>query len=251
MAVLTVERVSKYFGGIAALDDVSLEVHKNELVALIGPNGSGKTTLFNCITGELAPDRGAILANGTNIVGWPVHRIARLGFIRTYQQIEVFPKLTVRENLLLAGQEHQGDGLLPSLFRTPRVRMHETGLATQATEITRLLGLVRQAEERAGDLSYGQRKVLAIGMALMDDPALLLLDEPLAAVNPTAIEHIIAVLLEAKARGHTIVLVEHNLPVVMRIAERIIVLNGGKKLVEGPPEIVRKDPRVIEAYFGG
>lgn len=251
MAVLTVSGVTKRFGGITALDEVSLEVRQNELVALIGPNGSGKTTLFNCITGELRPDSGTISINSTNVVGSPVYSIARMGLARTYQQIEVFPKFTVRENLLLAGQEHQSIGIMASLLRTGGVRALDEELAARAAEVIQLLGLVRQTEERAGDLSYGQRKVLAIGMALMAKPALLLLDEPMAAVNPTMIGRIIEVLMEIKSRGQTILLVEHNLPVVMQVAERVIVLNGGKTLAEGPPDIVRKDPRVIEAYFGG
>ncbi len=251
MAVLKIERITKRFGGITALDQVSFSVARNELVALIGPNGSGKTTLFNCVAGELRPDSGTIYINGINTSGWPVNQIARLGLSRTYQQIEVFPKLTVRENLFVAGQEAHKIGLVESLWKSRKVKALDTRLEEETEAMIEMLGLMDQAEEYGGDLSYGQRKILAIGMALMSKPEILLLDEPVAAVNPTMISKIIKILMDIKARGFTILIVEHNLPVVMEIAERIVVVNSGKKLLEGPPEVIRKDQRVIEAYFGG
>lgn len=251
MAVLKIERITKRFGGITALDQVSFSVARNELVALIGPNGSGKTTLFNCVAGELRPDSGTIYINGINTSGWPVNQIARLGLSRTYQQIEVFPKLTVRENLFVAGQEAHKIGLVESLLKSRKVKALDTRLEEETEAMIEMLGLMDQAEEYGGDLSYGQRKILAIGMALMSKPEILLLDEPVAAVNPTMISKIIKILMDIKARGFTILIVEHNLPVVMEIAERIVVVNSGKKLLEGPPEVIRKDQRVIEAYFGG
>jgi ABC-type branched-subunit amino acid transport system ATPase component len=250
VAILTVTGITKRFGGIKALDGVDLAVESGELVGLIGPNGSGKTTLFNCITGELVPDAGGIRFGETVISGWAPHRIARLGLVRTYQQIEVFPQLLVRENLLIAGQEHQGFGVPASLLRTAGVRAAEDALAGRAAEMLEMCGLRHQAEEYAGSLSYGQRKLLAIGMGLMARPQVLLLDEPTAAVNPTAIEHIVEVLRALHRSGQTIVLVEHNLPIVMGLCQRVVVLNSGRKLTEGSPDQVRRDPRVIEAYFG-
>lgn len=250
MAILTIEGVVKQFGGIRALDVVDMDIDSGELVGLIGPNGSGKTTLFNCITGELRPDNGEIRFNGTRITGWKPHRIARLGIARTYQQIEVFANLSVRENLLIAGQEHQGHGFIPTLLSTRSVERSEAALNHRAEELMGLLDLTLQGEEKAGDLSYGQRKLLAIGMGLMTNPQLLLLDEPTAAVNPTAIGRIVDLLRRLHREGHTILLVEHNLPFVMGLCGRVVVLDAGRKLMEGSPELVRSDPRVIEAYFG-
>jgi branched-chain amino acid transport system ATP-binding protein len=251
MAVLEVKEVVKKFGGVTALDNVSFSVKHNEFVALIGPNGSGKTTLFNCIAGELTPDQGTIIFKGVNVVGLPVNRIAKLGVSRSFQQIEVFPQLTVRNCLFLAGQESQDVGILEALLRTSNIRKLDVILNERVCEMMDLLNLTDQAEEYAGELSYGQRKILAIGMTLMSEPELLLLDEPVAAVNPTMISLILEILVKVRAQGHTILLVEHNLPVVMHIAERVIVLNSGKKLLEGSPDVIKKDARVIEAYFGG
>lgn len=250
MAILAVKGVVKHFGGVQALQDVDLEIGSGELVGLIGPNGSGKTTLFNCITGELKPESGAIYFHGTRTTGWRPHQIALRGLIRTYQQTEVFPEMSAMDNLLIAGQEHQRHGLFTSLISTASVREGERSLRQRALGTLNTLGLMRQAEERAGRISYGQRKLLAIGMALMAEPRLLLLDEPTAAVNPTAIGHIVEVLRGLHRQGLPMLIVEHNLPVIMDLCERVVVLNGGRKLVEGSPELVRSDPRVIEAYFG-
>lgn len=248
--VLEIRNVSRSFGGVLALDRVSFSMGTGEVLALIGPNGSGKSTLFNCITGELKPSSGSIHVDGANVVGWSVNRIARLGVARTYQETMVFPGLSVRENLALAGQEHQGDGILASMLKMPAVRRHEEELERRVHEALEFTRLASKAEERAGDISYGQRKILALGMALMAQPRLLLLDEPMAAVNPTMIEEVLTLLRELHLRGHTILLVEHNLNVVVRFAQRVVVLESGRKLAEGSAEEVRHDARVIEAYFG-
>ena len=250
MAILTIKGLVKRFGGIRALDDVDIAVDAGELVGLIGPNGSGKTTLFNCITGELRPESGEICFEETPITGRLPYQIARLGIVRTYQQTEIFASLSAFENLLVAGQERQDQGFVPTLFATRRVRAAESGLRERASDIIDLLGLTHQTNERAGSLSYGQRKLLAIGMGLMTDPPLLLLDEPTAAVNPTAIGRIADLLRKLRDKRQTILLIEHNLPFVMELCARVIVLDAGRKLAEGRPEIVRNDARVVEAYFG-
>jgi len=250
VAILAVTGIIKRFGGIRALDALDMSVDEGELVGIIGPNGSGKTTLFNCLTGAAKPDAGKIVFDDTVVTGWEPHQVALRGMVRTYQQIEVFPTLSALDNVLVAGQEPQRQPILPTLFRTTQTRRAESTLRARAAEVLEFVGLQRQTEERAGDLSYGQRKLLAIAMGLISRPRLLLLDEPTAGVNPVAIQRIVEVLRRLHAGGHTILLVEHNLPVVMELCERVIVLNSGRKLTEGAPDVVRQDGRVIDAYFG-
>jgi ABC-type branched-subunit amino acid transport system ATPase component len=250
MALLEVRGLIKRFLGVTAVDGVDLAVEPGELVSLIGPNGSGKTTLFNCVTGYLAADGGRVTFRGHELSGAPPHRVARLGVARTFQQVSVFPRLSALENLLVFLQQHQEEQLLARLLRTPGVRRLEALAIERAHRLLDLVGLGDRAGAPAGSLSYGQRKLLAFAGALMSDPEMLLLDEPAAAVNPTMVNQMKEHILALHRQGKTVVLVEHNMDVVMDISQRIVVLDHGQKIAEGPPAAIRRDARVIEAYFG-
>jgi ABC-type branched-subunit amino acid transport system ATPase component len=250
MPLLEVRGLVKRFLGVTAVDGVDLAVERGELVSLIGPNGSGKTTLFNCVTGFLPADGGRVLFNGRDVTGAAPHRIARLGLARTFQQVSVFGRLSALDNLLVFLQQHQEEQLLARLLRTPRLKRLETEAVERAHRLLALVGLDGKASLPAGSLSYGQRKLLAFAAALMPDPDLLLLDEPAAAVNPTMIEQMKDHILALHRQGKTVLLVEHNMDVVMDISERVVVLDHGQKIAEGPPSTIRRDPQVVEAYFG-
>ena len=251
MALLEVRGLSKRFLGVTAVDGVDLSIEQGELVSLIGPNGSGKTTLFNCVTGYLTADGGRVRFRGDDVTDAAPHRIARLGLGRTFQHVSVFGRLSVLENLTVFLQQHQEENLLARLVRTPRLRRLESQAVARAHALLDLVGLGAKAAAPAGSLSYGQRKLLAFAAALMPDPALILLDEPAAAVNPTMINQMKQHILALNRQGTTVLLVEHNMDVVMDISQRVVVLDHGQKIAEGPPAAIRRNPDVIEAYFGG
>jgi branched-chain amino acid transport system ATP-binding protein len=243
--VLEVRNLAKSFGGVHAVRGVSFDVREGEILGLIGPNGSGKSTLFNCILGQLSPTSGEVIVGGRNVTGLRPSELSRLGIGRTFQLLQVFPKLSVRENLILAGQEHEGSRLR-RLFGP-----NDAGLSGQAARMIEFFRLGHLADEPAGGLSYGQQKLLDCAMAFMAGPKLVLLDEPAGGVNLTMLgsleERLRAINQES---GATFVVIEHNMEFVMRLCTRIIVLAEGQIIAEGPPETVRNDPGVISAYLG-
>jgi branched-chain amino acid transport system ATP-binding protein len=244
-ALLQVRDLTKTFGGIRAVDGVSFSVHEGEILGLIGPNGSGKSTLFNCILGQLAPNSGDVRVDGRPITGMRPSDLNRLGISRTFQLLQVFPQLSVRENLLLAGQEHQGS--LWSRLLGPR----DGGLSAAAQRMLEFFRLTALADERAAALSYGQQKLLDVAMAFMAGPRLVLLDEPAGGVNLTMLAALRERLRELNQAGNaTFVVIEHNMDFVMSLCTRILVLAEGRIIAEGAPEAIRSDARVIEAYFG-
>ncbi|MEM5428784.1 ABC transporter ATP-binding protein [Cupriavidus oxalaticus] len=242
--LLAVRGVTKRFGGVVANHGVSLSVPHGGIVGLIGPNGSGKTTLFNSIVGFHPIDAGSIAFDGREISRLRVPGIARLGLVRTFQQTRVFGKMTCLQNLLVS-VPHVHEGLAAMCARQPPAVME------RASEVLRLVGLQDHLEQRAADLSFGQQKLLEIGMAVMNEPKLLLLDEPTAGVNPVMIESLIALLRDINARlGVTLLVIEHNMRVMMQLASHVYCLAQGEVLAQGSPAQIAADRAVIEAYLG-
>jgi len=244
-AVLQVRNIRKSFGGITAVDGVSFDVEEGEILGLIGPNGCGKSTLFNCILGQLTPSDGEVKVDGRVVTGLRPSELNRLGVSRTFQLLQVFPKLSVRENLILAGQEHQGS-MMSRLFGPS-----DAGQTEAADRMIAFFGLGHLAAEPAGGLSYGQQKLLDAAMAFMGGPRLVLLDEPAGGVNLTMLADLKARLAAInREKRATFVVIEHNMEFVMSLCSRVMVMAEGKVLAMGKPAEVRANPAVIEAYLG-
>ena len=244
MSILEVNNVSKSFGGVKANVDISMSVDKGKIVGLIGPNGSGKTTLFNSIVGTYPIDQGSIKFNGKEVSELPVPIIAKLGLLRTFQQTRIYGKLNCVENMLISHKA--SDESLAKIFsQIPK------NLTEKAENLLNFVGLYQKRKLRAGDLSFGQQKLLELAMALMNEPEMLLLDEPTAGINPTLINGIIDRLIKVNQDfGITLLVIEHNMRVIMNLAQKIFCLAHGELLAEGAPEQIKNDKRVIEAYLG-
>ncbi|MBW1700049.1 MAG: ABC transporter ATP-binding protein [Deltaproteobacteria bacterium] len=236
--------LTKHFGGVYALQKVNLYVNEGELVGLLGPNGSGKTTLFNCVAGFYRPDDGRVFLKGKEITGWKMEKISELGLYRTFQLPRVFPELTLLQNVLLS-QSHRNESLLDVMFR----KSPEAMVKRAETHID-FVGLGHLTHAPAGSLSGGQQKLLELASALMKDPEVILLDEPTGGVNPTLINEIKKMILKLNSAGKTFLIIEHNMDVIMDIAQRLYVLDYGELIAEGSSEDIRNNDRVLDAYFG-
>ena len=249
--LLELDGVTRRFGGHRAVDSVSFRVREGSITGLIGPNGAGKTTVFNLIAGVLRPTAGRIALGDRRLDGQPPHRVLRAGVARTFQIPRPFAAMTVLENVMLAGQDQPGERFWTNWLRPAAVAAGERALRERARELLDFVGLDRLAGSPARVLSGGQRKLLELARALMTAPRLLLLDEPAAGVNPALLDTIAERIVALNREGVTVLVIEHNLDLVMRLCRPVLVMAGGRVLLEGDPETVRADERVLEAYLGG
>ncbi len=247
--MLVIDHVKKSFGGLTAVDVEHLEIPKNAITALIGPNGAGKTTLFNLLTGFDTPDTGTWSFEGTSLSGVPSFKVAKMGQVRTFQLTKALSLLTVLDNMKLGAKDQAGEGIFKSLF--PRFwRKQDAEIEVKAMELLKRFKLDTKKEDFAASLSGGQRKLLEMARALMTDPVLVMLDEPMAGVNPALTQSLLEHVLNLKKDGMTVLFVEHDMHMVRHIADWVVVMAEGKVVAEGPPETVMKEQAVIDAYLG-
>ena len=247
---LEVTNLKKSFGGLKAVDVQSLNLNTNELTSIIGPNGAGKTTFFDLISGFQDSDEGKVYLNDKNITRSQPYSIARLGMIRTFQLTKVFDRMTVLENMMFSASTVNNDSFIKSLIRLPSQKTIEKNIKEKSFEIMKDLNIDHMANSYARELSGGQKKLLELGRSIINDPGILLLDEPLAGVNPKLAEEILQIILNLSEKGISILMVEHNIEAVMKISQRVIVLAEGMVIADDTPENVRTDEKVIEAYLG-
>jgi branched-chain amino acid transport system ATP-binding protein len=250
MSMLEAQKVSMAFGGVTAVRDVSLTVDEGLIFSIIGPNGAGKTTLFNIISGLYVPAAGRIRLAGQDVTGLPPEQLARRGLSRTFQNLQIFPRMTVLENVMVGRHRHEKGMVLAEMLRWPSVSRQNKATRVTAEHALERVGLALLAEQAASSLAYGALKRLEIARALASEPTVLLLDEPAAGCNPVETQELERVIRSIAAAGITVVLVEHDMRLVMRLSDRIHVLAAGRTLAEGSPEEVRSNPAVVEAYLG-
>lgn len=248
--LLELQDVTKIFGGLVAVNDVSFSVAAQSIVGLIGPNGAGKTTVFNCITGNYVPENGDIYFEGMSLKGQKPHVVVEMGVARTFQTIRLFQQLPVVENVLAGRHCRLQSGLLASMFQLPAQKREEKAALERAMYELDFVGLADKYAENAGSLSYGNQRLLEIARALVTDPRLLILDEPAGGMNDQETKELIGTIRAIRDRGITVLLIEHDMRLVMQVCEKLVVLEHGVKIAENVPEVVRRDPAVIEAYLG-
>lgn len=248
--VLEIKNVTQYFGGLTALDDINIHIDEGEVVGIIGPNGAGKSTLFNVVTGIYAPASGKVFLSGSDITGYKPYKITQMGFARTFQNIRIFPKMTVLENILMGMHCRRSTNLFEIILHTNKVKAEEKKCLERAYELLHLLGLYNNRYDLPASLPYGAQRKLEITRALATEPKLLLLDEPAAGMNEQETAELLGIVKILQKSGYTIWLIEHDMKFVMNVCERIYVLNHGQMIAHGTPEQIRTNPAVIEAYLG-
>lgn len=250
MPLLEVSALSKSFGGLKAVNDVSFNVGEGMIKSVIGPNGAGKTTLFNLLSGFLQPDTGAIYFRGKWVGGWKAHHVAGLGMSRTFQHIRLFPNMSVLENVMMGRHLHTRAGFVAGLLRLPAGRREEVNARERCEEIMEMLAIGDLAAEDAASLAYGQQRVVEVARALACEPALLLLDEPAAGLNMRETAEVSGLIERIRGSGVTVLIVEHDMSLVMGISDEILVLSYGSRIAEGDPMAIQKNEEVIRVYLG-